>query len=27
LRDGLRVQQVIDAARRSSAGAGWVTVG
>jgi predicted dehydrogenase len=24
LRDGLRVQQVIDAARRSSAGEGWV---
>ena len=27
LRDGWRVQQVIDAARRSSAGAGWVGVG
>jgi predicted dehydrogenase len=26
LRDGLRVQQVIDAARRSSAGEGWVAV-
>jgi predicted dehydrogenase len=26
LRDGLRVQRVIDAARRSSAGEGWVTV-
>jgi predicted dehydrogenase len=26
LRDGLRVQQVIDAARRSSAGEGWVTI-
>ncbi|HEY7105524.1 MAG TPA: Gfo/Idh/MocA family oxidoreductase [Acidimicrobiia bacterium] len=26
LRDGLRVQQVIDAARRSSAGEGWVDV-
>ena len=27
LRDGLRVQQVIDAARRSSSGDGWVSVG
>jgi predicted dehydrogenase len=27
LRDGLAVQQVIDAARRSSAGEGWVTLG
>ncbi len=27
LRDGLRVQLVIDAARRSSAGAGWVPIG
>jgi hypothetical protein len=26
LRDGLRVQQVIDAVRRSSEGAGWVPV-
>jgi predicted dehydrogenase len=26
LREGWRVQQVVDAARRSSAGAGWVTV-
>ena len=26
VRDGLRVQQIIDAARRSSAGAGWVTI-
>jgi predicted dehydrogenase len=27
LRDGMRVQQIIDAARRSSAGDGWVSLG